>query len=106
MHVWIASNFLSNLFIHGFGLYLVFYPLLSDPVLGSAEIPELPVRGLSIFADLGGFFLLSAFLAAFTVGSLGPRHLTTLLGPSVGYVTILCIFGSLRHIFTNPWPRA
>ena len=48
MHVWIASNFLSNLLIYVFGLHLVFYPLLSGPVLGSAEIPELPARGLSI----------------------------------------------------------
>ena len=62
MHVWIASNFLSNLLIYVFGLHLVFYPLLSESV--SAEIPELPARGLSIFADLSGFFLLSAFPAS------------------------------------------
>ena len=127
MRVWIASNFLSNLLIYVFGLHLVFYPLLSDPV--SAEIPELPARGLSIFADLSGFFLLSAFLAALTIGSLGSLPLITLLGLSgevvssypffvvailhlvleavVGghiYVAILCIFGGLRNIFTNLWP--
>ena len=112
MHVWIASNFLSNLLIYVFGLHLVFYPLLSESV--SAEIPELPARGLSIFADLSGFFLLSAFLAAFTIGSLGSLHLITLLGLSGEVVSsypffvvdILCIFGGLWHIFTNPWPRA
>ena len=104
MHVWIASNFLSNLLIYVFGLHLVLYPLLSDPVLGSAEIPELPARGLSIFADLSGFFLISAFLAALTMGSLGPPHPFFVVGGHI-HVTILCTFGSLWHTFANPCPR-